>query len=400
MGVIYEIENLTFDGVNNIPVDTGWKPPFATSWSIEFFMTVVEEANTNVTYPDIHGCQDSVHSCYFGQQYGTSRGMTCRVDKPAHSTLNTLEYGLGLKHTMLVYDAIAHTYTVYNDCQSQGTVSTTFDADLTESFTLGGINGQSSLYAPRNHVKRFRIFDTALSLNEVIAEFVDTTDRYNLQRICPAGDSITTDNVGWIPIMRVLVDTDKVYFTNSGKGGTTAQSYIDGGWWDTNKLMNPSVTMIGFGTNDIGYGVTQPVFKSYLRQYCDYYITQGIPIIMLTPIVTKQFVDDVITVPNLDNYAASCREIAEEYGIPVVDLAVLSREYFNSIGKEATMLLSKYDTVHFNDAGALVISNMILSEFDRLGIKHVGRIFQPPKNIVKAGSSAIQDKYRRYICLS
>jgi lysophospholipase L1-like esterase len=68
-------------------------------------------------------------------------------------------------------------------------------------------------------------------------------------------------------------------------------------------------------------------------------------------------------------YRNSTVALAQEEGIPLVDLNVLASAYFTKIGPEATLaLFMTGDTLHPNRAGAVELARLVAEDLARQGL--------------------------------
>lgn len=132
------------------------------------------------------------------------------------------------------------------------------------------------------------------------------------------------------------------------------------GWGDWNTNVNSDLTIIMYGTNDAAEG-----FSPYqsISDYVLYYkkiiareLVKGTPVVMITPPPQKQYGGNVRL---LDAYRQAAFNIAEQYGIPVLD----GVEVF--YGVDSTRFS---DNVHFREEGykylATRVFSFILSKFN------------------------------------
>ncbi|MDE4081544.1 MULTISPECIES: GDSL-type esterase/lipase family protein [Enterobacter cloacae complex] len=132
------------------------------------------------------------------------------------------------------------------------------------------------------------------------------------------------------------------------------------GWGDWSTNVNSDLTIIMYGTNDAAEGFTP--YQS-ISDYVLYYkkiiareLVKGTPVVMITPPPQKQYGGNVRL---LDAYRQAAFNIAEEYGIPVLD----GVEVF--YGVDSTRFS---DNVHFREEGykylAARVFAFILSKFN------------------------------------
>lgn len=188
-------------------------------------------------------------------------------------------------------------------------------------------------------------------------------------RVALIGDSTVTAQSGWGMAFESRFNS-KVKVFNFAVNGRSSKS-----WYDENRLPEvlatlPEYVLIQFGHNDLpGKGPrreTDPA-TSY-RQYLELYVKEvkgiGATPVIISPVSHRRFTGKGKVKQTMTAWAEAARGVAEETGVPFIDLYRASREYYNMIGPEASMTFNprKGDTTHCNLKGAEVIADLIVKE--------------------------------------
>lgn len=198
---------------------------------------------------------------------------------------------------------------------------------------------------------------------------------------------------GWGAILEYFFD-DNVTVLNRARSARSARSYYyyDSGeemnWQNTKELIQTGdFVFIGFGINDAATTYdryTDPFdtneytgFKWYLRQYVrETKARGGIPVIVTT-VRRCAFNDDGTVYDSYHDYPVASREVAEEMGLPCIDLDSASVPLYESKGYDyiAHFLHNVYnageysnypdgnsDMVHFQESGCIEICRLVTEE--------------------------------------
>lgn len=194
-------------------------------------------------------------------------------------------------------------------------------------------------------------------------------------RVALIGDSTVTAQSGWGMAFENRF-IEKVEVFNFATHGRSSKS-----WYDENRLpevlaIQPDYVLIQFGQNDLpGKGPkreTDPAtsYRQYLKMYVKEFKGVGATPIIVSPISQRRFTRKGQVKETLTAWAEAAKIVAEETGVPFIDLHSVSKEYYNMVGPEGSMTFNPVegDTTHFNSKGAEVIADLLVKEIRRTGI--------------------------------
>jgi lysophospholipase L1-like esterase len=194
-----------------------------------------------------------------------------------------------------------------------------------------------------------------------------------------AGDSTVTDQpesgypyCGWGQLLPAQFKHD-VAVDNHAQSGRSSRSFINEGRLDAilKKMKTEDFLFIQFGHNDEKPGPdrgTEPftTYKEYLTKYIEAARGAKARPVLVTPVHRRYFADDGTLTDTHGDYIIAVRELAEEEGVPLIDLAERSRILFEQAGIEGSkedfmwVLPGEYvnfpagveDNTHFQERGA------------------------------------------------
>ena len=136
-----------------------------------------------------------------------------------------------------------------------------------------------------------------------------------------------------------------VTVANYARNGRSTKSFITLGLWDKVKkdLKSGEYLFIQFGHNDSKVSDTTryaPAFGLYqenLRLFVSHALSVGAKPILFTP-VSRRWFDDrgKLKTDCHGDYPEAARQVAEEFGIPLIDANSITQEWLSSIGDEAS----------------------------------------------------------------
>ena len=198
----------------------------------------------------------------------------------------------------------------------------------------------------------------------------------------------TSDQAGWGQMIGALL-AERVTIDNRAIGGRTARRFIDEGRLDEifEDIAAGDYLFVQFGTNDGNRTATYTLgeqtipyfldpatdFKDYLRRYLSGAEERGAIAVLVTPPPRNSA---YCTGGNgTGGHAAAMRELAEDEGVPLLDLNAKSVEYLRAICPAPTpedfFLLRADGTVdgtHFQENGARVLARLVSEEARAAGL--------------------------------
>ena len=215
-------------------------------------------------------------------------------------------------------------------------------------------------------------------------------------------DLSTSDKGGWPQMLPQFISGD-LTVNNRGKSGASSKSfYQESAYWQTvvKQLNEGDFLVVQFAHNDEknggkdggNYGApaagetdyrgttASGTFKEYLRKYVNEAQAKGVKVIFATAICRKYFngttkirrngmhdLGDSFGVPESDDtydYSEQLKNVAKEYGLPVVDLTKLTAEMYISYGESycTANVFCKDDSTHPSPTGATLIARLFAQD--------------------------------------
>lgn len=181
------------------------------------------------------------------------------------------------------------------------------------------------------------------------------------------GDSTVATTYGWGPAFEKRFN-DHTKVLHFAKNGATLESLSKK--LDELLELKPDYVLIQFGHNDQKQYDTV-VYRNKLTSYVQRVTKAGSKAIVVSSVTRRNFGEDgkiKLTQEgvkdNLSRYAETAKAVAEEQGVPFVDLYHVSVEHHNKIGPQSTAVydFNKKDQTHFSKVGAAAIADLIVNE--------------------------------------
>ncbi|MBB6670145.1 rhamnogalacturonan acetylesterase [Cohnella nanjingensis] len=210
-----------------------------------------------------------------------------------------------------------------------------------------------------------------------------------------AGDSTVTDQpdegfpyAGWGQMLSSFFKHN-VAITNHAVSGRSARSFVEEGRLDAilREIKPDDWLFVQFGHNDQKPDEarrTDPAtsYKAYLKHYADGARELGAHPVLVTSVHRRYFEPDGSLRDTHGPYLEAVRELAKAEDIPLVDLAEMSRIWFEALGPEGTKEAFMWgapgeflhfpdgieDNTHFQERGALALAGMVAGRIRELGI--------------------------------
>ena len=181
------------------------------------------------------------------------------------------------------------------------------------------------------------------------------------------GDSTVATTYGWGPAFAGRLD-GAAEVLNFAKNGATLPSLS--GQLDLLLEENPDYVIIQFGHNDQKkYGTD--IYAENLRSYVSRIKSAGSKAIIFSSVTRRNFGEDGKielreegVKKNLTFYSKAAQSVAEDEGVPFVDLHAVSIAHHNKIGAEVSAAydFEEGDRTHFSREGAEAIATLILAD--------------------------------------
>ncbi|MCY1673417.1 GDSL-type esterase/lipase family protein [Pseudarthrobacter sp. SL88] len=179
---------------------------------------------------------------------------------------------------------------------------------------------------------------------------------------------------GWGQLLPQFVNPEEYDVRNMATGGQIARGFRNDGQLEAilQYIKPGDLFLLEMGINDTAAknATTEAEFKEIMRDMVRQVAATGATPVLVTPQGrATDFVDGVHS--SVDRwYRHSTVALAQEEGVPLVDLNVLSSAYFTQIGPEATLaLFMTGDTLHPNRAGATELARIVTADLARQGLQ-------------------------------
>ena len=187
---------------------------------------------------------------------------------------------------------------------------------------------------------------------------------------------------GWgMPFAGFFDSTVKV--DNRAKNGRSTRTFISENLWQPvfDNLQEGDYVFIQFGHNDEAKEKTERYttpdqYKANLTRFIKETRTKKAIPVLLTPVSRRRFDKDGNALETHAAYSPLVREVAKELNVLFIDMDAKSKALYQQMGKDNSRLLflqlkpgehpnysgGKDDNTHFNELGARLIAQIVLSE--------------------------------------
>ena len=234
-------------------------------------------------------------------------------------------------------------------------------------------------YIPRGKTEVYQDNTLDITMAAPTARFTEITVE---ERSCPtlliAGDSTLTDQsaeypyapgtcyCGWGQMLGAYLGGG-IAISNHAHSGLTSQAFWDYGHFD-NLMVNlrpGDYFAMQFGHNDCKLADLRPQtgYRAALTKFAKLVLVAGGRPLIVTPVAQNTWDDAGNYRDLLCEYAAVCRALGTELGLPVLDLHSRSRAFVQALGRErAARFYYPKDTTHSNDYGAYAMAGFVAAE--------------------------------------
>ncbi|WP_282941457.1 rhamnogalacturonan acetylesterase [Paenibacillus sp. RC67] len=208
-----------------------------------------------------------------------------------------------------------------------------------------------------------------------------------------AGDSTVTDQpsgqypyAGWGQMLGKFLGPD-IAILNHARSGRSSKSFIKENRLNNiwNKMKASDYLFIQFAHNDEkdNDGGTEPFtsYQQYLKEYIDGARQRGAYPVLVAP-MHRRFFDEQHCIKNTHGeYIEAMRQLAEQEGVPFLDLAAKSKRLFDNLGEEATKAIFMWadpgalpnlpegvqDNTHFSQYGGVEMAKLVVECIQEAG---------------------------------
>jgi len=178
-----------------------------------------------------------------------------------------------------------------------------------------------------------------------------------------------------------LIKSDSALVVDKAKGGRSTRTFFEEGRWKDvlSTLEKNDLVLIQFGHNDAAKDkperyVDIPGYKDFLRMYVKETRAKGALPILITPVTRNYPWKDGKLGSAHGEYPQAVKDVAKELNVPIIDLTLLSAEFFTTKGNEfvsknyfMNLDSEKYeaypkgqkDNTHFQPEGAKAIAQLV-----------------------------------------
>jgi lysophospholipase L1-like esterase len=189
--------------------------------------------------------------------------------------------------------------------------------------------------------------------------------------------------------------SDEVEFENHAVNGRSSKSFIDEGRLEKilDAIGEGDFLFIQFGHNDEKEDIerrTEPftTYKEYLSAYIDGARKKNANPVLLTSVQRRAFNEDGRINDTHGDYLVAMRELAQDKGVPLIDIAKKSKMLFEKLGQEKTKDIFLWcepgecenypegvkDNTHFSDKGAKVVAELVYEGIIEEDIKFLSQL--------------------------
>jgi len=178
-----------------------------------------------------------------------------------------------------------------------------------------------------------------------------------------------------------IIDSDSVKVDNRARGGRSTRTFFEEGRWSAviKELKKGDVVLMQFGHNDAAENkperyVSVEGYKEYLRLFIHQTQEKEAKPVLITPVNRNYPWKEGKLYNSHEAYHQAALEVAEETGVPMIDLTRLSQELFTAKGQEYVSSnyfmnlpsgkFSAYpdgleDNTHFQPEGAIAVAELV-----------------------------------------
>ncbi|WP_276357350.1 rhamnogalacturonan acetylesterase [Cohnella caldifontis] len=288
------------------------------------------------------------------------------------------------------------------------------DAAFETDTTIKGSAGQLLVHrqrTPAGHFEWIR-FSVPVTDGTLRLAFSGLAPRLNALEVAPAqqvctvyiaGDSTATNQPadgypysGWGQMLPHVFKADAAVW-NHAASGRSSKSFIAEGRLDAilATIKPYDYLIVQFGHNDQKKDEerrTEPftAYKDHLRKYIEAAKERKAIPILATSIHRRFFAEDGSLADTHGDYLTAMRELAAEEEVPLLDMAEVSREWFEKLGPEATKSVFMWgapgefirfpngveDNTHFQERGAIGLAKLAAEALKKLGIQPLSLYFR------------------------
>lgn len=236
----------------------------------------------------------------------------------------------------------------------------------------------------------FKKVVVGLGLVSAFGSYNTLASSMNKAQILMAGDSTMAikepkdyPETGWGVPFATFFANDVTVFNLAKNGRSTASFRTEGLWQQImDRCHQGDYVFIQFGHNDeVSTKATYTTPAEYhvnLVTYINDVKAKDAHPILMTP-VTRRYFDDKGKIAETHPYSAIVKDVVKETGVEFIDMDLITRDYFTTLGEENSALRFMHikadthpnypfgvkDNTHFNEFGAREVAQLVLSELKK-----------------------------------
>lgn len=268
-----------------------------------------------------------------------------------------------------------------------------------------------------NNFRQFYcLFGCSLLLSCIISPLLCADSKVQMPQMYIIGDSTAASYdrdryplTGWAQVMQTYFDPQKLVVNDKARSGRSSKSFMEEGAWAAirENLRPGDFVLIQFGHNDSKqedpkrYTEPDTTYKEYLNTYIDETLATGATPILTTSINRNVWGEDGSFKDTMGDYPDAVRALAAERTVALVDAHQLTRELYETLGREkATSLFmnvapgiwphypeGREDNTHLRETGAHVVCRLIVEALTQQEPSLADALSYPIKQIAETSLS-------------
>ncbi|NMM49703.1 rhamnogalacturonan acetylesterase [Marinigracilibium pacificum] len=191
-----------------------------------------------------------------------------------------------------------------------------------------------------------------------------------------------------IKLLSNLINGNQVKIENRARGGRSTRTFFQEARWRKvyESLKANDIVIMQFGHNDAATHKTERYvniegYKEFLRLYISQTLEKKALPIVLTPVCRNYPWENGYLTNVHGDYPDAAKEVADEFGVPLIDLNRVSMDFFSKKGRDfvtenyfMNIPEGKYeaypdglsDDTHFQPEGAKAVAQLVFTELKKL----------------------------------
>lgn len=188
---------------------------------------------------------------------------------------------------------------------------------------------------------------------------------------------------GWGAYLADYFNSD-VTVANHAIAGRSSKNFVTQGRLDAilNTIQEGDYLFVQFAINDANYNnedryapVSDGTYQYYIKQYVEGALNKGATPVLVTTTLSLSSYSNGRFVNSYNDYCNAMKQIANQYGIPCIDLNTLMVNHLNAIGYDNAYQYymisssdSSTDKTHFTEKGANAVASLVANAIKSLNV--------------------------------